>query len=233
MDRRPILELLNDRDLSDVHPNRRPRKAASLIVWHGSLSDPFILMGKRADSLKFMPGKYVFPGGALERADSFLQPAKPLPDKEQRILGPSGQGLAMAAIRECFEETGLRLAGAPHTQSTSPHWQAYTSHGSRPDLSKLNLLARAITPPRRIRRFDTYFFTTQADKIAAETDLNAHENSEILSLQWVKLCEAHTLDVAPMTRAILMEAQNHLISPSKHPPLFQVVRGKFICREAW
>jgi hypothetical protein len=48
---------------SRTAPNMRPVDAATLILMDTSGKSPKILMGKRNPNLKFMPGKYVFPGG--------------------------------------------------------------------------------------------------------------------------------------------------------------------------
>ena len=64
-----------------------------------------------------MPGKFVFPGGRLEPNDRLMPVATPLnPHTEQDLMRsmrrPSiarAKGLALAAIRETFEETGLIL----------------------------------------------------------------------------------------------------------------------------
>ena len=78
---------------------------------------PKVLMGKRHAGLKFMPGKFVFPGGRIEAGDRSMAVTGALhPRAEQalmaRVTRPSTQrcrALALAAIRETFEETGLLL----------------------------------------------------------------------------------------------------------------------------
>lgn len=47
----------------------RPRDAASLIIIDRSGSEPRFLLGKRHEKHKFMPGKYVFPGGKTDACD--------------------------------------------------------------------------------------------------------------------------------------------------------------------
>lgn len=51
------------------YPNVRPRDAATLLVLDTSGSQPKLLMGQRHHGLKFMPGKFVFPGGRVEPKD--------------------------------------------------------------------------------------------------------------------------------------------------------------------
>ena len=52
----------------------RPRDAATLLTVRREGPEPRVLMGKRAASHKFMPNKFVFPGGKVDRADSRIVP---------------------------------------------------------------------------------------------------------------------------------------------------------------
>ena len=47
----------------------KPRDAATLIIVDTSAGEPRVMMGKRRMDLVFMPGKYVFPGGRVDKAD--------------------------------------------------------------------------------------------------------------------------------------------------------------------
>ena len=75
------------------------------------------------------------------------------------------RALALAAIRETYEETGLMLGapapGAPVREAPSAPpgpWAAFAKAQILPDLASIHFVARAITPPRRPKRFDTRFF---------------------------------------------------------------------------
>ncbi len=75
-----------------------------------------------------------------------------------RVVRPSvsrARALALAAIRETFEETGLMLGtkehGSPEGMPDGP-WAAFGERGVFPDLESLQVVARAITPPRRPKR---------------------------------------------------------------------------------
>ena len=48
----------------------RPRDAATLLVLDGSGGDIKVLMGRRHERHKFMPGMFVFPGGRVDPQDS-------------------------------------------------------------------------------------------------------------------------------------------------------------------
>src|SRR5690606_20699552 len=75
-------------------------------------------------------------------------------------LGRS-RGLALAAIRETYEETGIlfgsREYGGPD-RVPNASWEAFRRHGVLPDLEALHVVARAVTPAIHARRFDTRFF---------------------------------------------------------------------------
>jgi 8-oxo-dGTP pyrophosphatase MutT (NUDIX family) len=161
---------------ADHHPYRRPVDAATLILVDRTVSTPKVLVGKRHDKVVFMPGKFVFPGGRVDKTDNRVPVAAPIPKAlEQNLLKGSpkitasrARSLAIAAIREACEETGLCLGrnsngAAPDLQGA---WKPFTEAGLLPDPSGLFLIARAITPPGRVRRFDTRFFTADASSIA-------------------------------------------------------------------
>src|ERR1700756_4725539 len=110
---------------ADHHPYYRPKDAATLILVDRSGTVPKVLVGKRHDKVVFMPGKFVFPGGRVDKADNRVPVAAPITrELEENLqkgspkINPSrAQSLAIAAIREACEETGLCLGrkteGAP------------------------------------------------------------------------------------------------------------------------
>src|ERR1700748_2049555 len=102
---------------ADHHPYYRPKNAATLILVDRSSAVPKVLVGKRHDKVVFMPGKFVFPGGRVDKADNRVAVAAPMTKElEQNLLKGSpkisagrARALANAAIREACEETGLCL----------------------------------------------------------------------------------------------------------------------------
>src|SRR3954467_2442675 len=67
--------------------NLRPKDAATLILLDRSGMVPKVLLGKRHHGHKFMPGKFVFPGGGLEPPDRAMAVARPLdPEAQARLL---------------------------------------------------------------------------------------------------------------------------------------------------
>src|SRR5215470_12807649 len=101
-----------ERDLTS--PYVRPKDAATLILVDRTGAVPKVLLGKRHMRHKFMPGRYVFPGGRVDPADRLMAVARPLDAQAElqlmkRLQRPSSakaQAFALAAIRETFEETG-------------------------------------------------------------------------------------------------------------------------------
>src|SRR3984957_2323003 len=168
-------ETVKEEKEADHHPYRRPVDAATLILVDRTAAIPEVLVGKRHDKVVFMPGKFVFPGGRVDKTDNRVRVAAPIPKAlEENLLKGSpkitasrARALTVAAIREACEETGLCLGrksdGA--TPDLDGPWKPFTEAGLLPDPSGLFLIARAITPPGRVRRFDTRFFTADASSI--------------------------------------------------------------------
>ena len=71
--------------------NLRPVDAATMLILDHSGRQPRVLMGKRHPSHKFMPGKYVFPGGRIDPEDRRMTAAGALP-------GPCEQRLAARCV---------------------------------------------------------------------------------------------------------------------------------------
>src|SRR5262245_63625093 len=57
----------SERDMS--FPDSEPRDAATLMLIDRSGAKPKVLLGRRHANHKFMPGKFVFPGGRIEALD--------------------------------------------------------------------------------------------------------------------------------------------------------------------
>lgn len=192
----------------------RPRDAATLIVLDRSRKALRVLMGKRNARLAFMGGKFVFPGGRIEQSDRQMPVAGALSQRADDALRAKlpraphhlGRSLALAAIRETYEETGLLIGtrdyGPPEAVPEGA-WQAFAEDGVMPDLEALHLVARAITPPKRPRRFDTRFFVVDRRSVAAERTGIVGPEAELTELAWVTLDDARKLDLPRITRIVL------------------------------
>lgn len=197
-------------------PNLRPRDAATLILIDRTGRHPKVLMGRRHAGHTFMPGKFVFPGGRIEPADRRMVAAGALnPKVEERLLArvrrpnlQRARALALAAIRETYEETGLLLGTRDYGPPEAPPrcaWADFASKGVFPDLECLHFVARAITPPRRPRRFDTRFFAVDANHVADRIEGVVTPDSELVELRWVDIDEALALDLPAITGVVLEE----------------------------
>lgn len=190
----------------------KPRDAATLILVRRDGADIRVLMGRRHEGSAFMAGKYVFPGGRVDAGDQRLPLASDLrPEVMAKVaLGISparARALALAAIRETFEETGVLFGieseKPPRTRNKA--WQRFFAHDIVPKLEALDYIARAITPPNRTRRFDARFFMADADGIAHTLD--AAESEELLEACWPTLAEARALDLPTITRTVIDEVE--------------------------
>ncbi|MCP5153248.1 MAG: NUDIX domain-containing protein [Ectothiorhodospiraceae bacterium] len=183
----------------------RPRDAASLVLVRGRGPDTEVLLGRRDPAARFMPGYYVFPGGGVDRTDARATPASPLDPSIEPSLAVGGRStraraLAMAAVRETFEETGLVL-GAPGDPGpvAEPTWDAMRALGLAPALSRLRYLGRAITPTRSPIRFHARFFIADAEH--AHGDVRG--NGELHEIDWIPAASTAGLPMAGVTRFIL------------------------------
>jgi 8-oxo-dGTP pyrophosphatase MutT (NUDIX family) len=198
----------------------RPRDAATLIIVDRASGEPRVLMGQRRMDQVFMPGKYVFPGGGVDQSDRHiasadelrpLEVAKLLLDMKGTPSPARARALALAAIRETFEEAGL-VIGVHDEGTIAPTgkgWREFFALGFRPKLSVLTFFARAITPPGRPRRYDSRFFCVDAAAIAHRIDTR---DEELSGLHWLTIAEARTLDLPAITRVILEDLTDHLRS---------------------
>jgi 8-oxo-dGTP pyrophosphatase MutT (NUDIX family) len=223
-------------------PNLRPKDAATLIIIDRRRSEPKVLMGRRHPAQAFMPGMFVFPGGRIETGDRNMVVSGALHPRVEAALGarvarPSahrGRALALAAVRETFEETGLLLGTKEHGPPEpvpDGSWSAFREHGVFPDLDPLHLVGRAITPPGRPRRFDTRFFAIDREAVVAEVAGVTGPDAELIELVWVTLAKAPELELPTITQVILEELQVRLIggfSQDLPIPFYYERRGRFV-----
>ena len=203
----------------DVQKPLVPRDAATLVLVDHTREAPRVLMGRRHPDMAFFANKFVFPGGRVDDADLTVQSQQDLhPAVAEKLLiemrgfatPERARALAIAAVREVREETGLIL-GQP----------------DNPPLAALSYFARAITPPERARRFDTRFFMANADLVADKTLAG---DGELSDLAWFTLEQTITLDMPGITRLIIEDIAQILKSttPASHPiPFYYHRAGHF------
>jgi glyoxylase-like metal-dependent hydrolase (beta-lactamase superfamily II)/8-oxo-dGTP pyrophosphatase MutT (NUDIX family) len=195
--------------MSSTTPPAVPRPAATVILARNVSDGIEVFMMERTTAVEFAKGMHVFPGGALDRADHHPEIASlcvGLDDKAaSETLGIEQGGLAywIAAIRECFEESGLLLGyrGSDQLLQLAAH-EAERLAALRVDMaqSKLSFMdillqeqvqaatdriayySHWVTQAGRPRRYDTRFFVAQAPE--GQTALQ--DNHETVGQLWVR-----------------------------------------------
>lgn len=177
-------------------------------------------MGRRAPGHRFLPDVYVFPGGRVDRGDHRVAAGAALRETTLRALSDvcsraRAHALAVAAVRETWEETGLVL-GALHDD------------GLRPALERLDYIARAITPSDSPIRFHARFFMADAAHVCGAL----RGNGELLDLEWRPLAACLALPVADITEFVLGEVGRRIdAAPAASAvPLFSYRGGRVSVR---
>jgi len=194
-----------------TEPKLTPRPAATILLLREASGAPEVFMLQRTSKAAFLPGAFVFPGGALDPDDSSeraLQRVRGLDDAQASArMGLASGGLAywVAAARECFEESGILLAFDENNSPIDPQRAAALEPMRNPlnegtaqfsaFLEQENLYIHAqdiayyshwITAPGRARRFSTRFFVA----CAPEGQHGAHDRSETVHSVWISPREA-------------------------------------------
>jgi 8-oxo-dGTP pyrophosphatase MutT (NUDIX family) len=214
----------------------RPRDAASLILLRGKGRDIELLAGRRPEHVRFMPGVWVFPGGAIDPEDK-----KPWRvETEGADLPPNLARSARAALRETWEEVGVlvgRRTGLPAPPANelhrlSPIEAAYAERGISAAIGVLTYIGRAITPTRVFRRFNTRFFLADGEAVCGEPA----SSDELEDVGWHPIGRKELVPFRDVTQFMLARAVavRNGTAPSE-VPLFCTVRNKrriLVCREA-
>jgi 8-oxo-dGTP pyrophosphatase MutT (NUDIX family) len=229
----------------EAHAYLRPRPAATLILLDRAGSEPTVLMGRRNPALAFMPGKFVFPGGRIEPGDRKMNVAGALPEAVSEKINlrrgarapDVARPLALAAIRETFEETGLLLGtkefGAPDSPPPGA-WTAFAARGVYPTLETVHFLARAITPPGRPRRFDATFLAIDVEAIVDQVEGVVSPQAELVEIARVPLSEALKLDLPLITSVVLRDLRARIDGGMAHwlpVPLYREANGLWVREE--
>jgi 8-oxo-dGTP pyrophosphatase MutT (NUDIX family) len=158
-------------------PPSTPRPSATVLLVRGKKPWELLLM-RRPRGADFAPGAYVFPGGVVHDEDSQW-----------------GDEIAVAAVRELFEEVGILLArnGRRFAREADcrrvralvgagqSFGSALRSTGLEPALDRLVLLARWVTPAQMRRRYDARFYLARLP-----AGQNVHPQSdEVSDWLWV------------------------------------------------
>jgi 8-oxo-dGTP pyrophosphatase MutT (NUDIX family) len=127
------------------------RPASTVVLLRDSAEGMETLLLQRNRALLFAGGLWVFPGGALDAADL------------EAAAGNEREASRIAAVREAFEESGLR-----------------------PRLEDMVQLSHWTTPEAESRRFSTWIY---AAPLAAEDEV-VIDGGEIHDARWITVCSA-------------------------------------------
>ena len=190
---------------------RPARPAATLVVVRDGMAGIEVLLSRRTQSNDQFSGAWVFPGGIVDAGDRAAhQHCVGLDDaaaSAQLGLESGGLDYFVAAVRECFEESGLLLAvdetgelvELDHVRGeTLGPWRGPLHRGERTlgefcsefglrlAVDRLVYLSHWLTPFARPKRFDTRFF------IAAlpPTQTAAFDGTEMVEQLWLPPAEA-------------------------------------------
>jgi 8-oxo-dGTP pyrophosphatase MutT (NUDIX family) len=199
----------------------------------GDLKNPKILMGQRSKRHDFMPSVYVFPGGRVDRADSYAKYAGDLSPRTERILEAAftprkSRALVLAAVRETWEETRLIL-GRPikdHERNINhASYDAFREQGLRPDITDIEVFGRAITPPHRHKRFDAWFFHKHLGDMSPP---DIADSAELLNVGWFTFDEIKDLEQQRATTMMLRVFKDYLATDAQPKDIFQskAIRGQ-------
>ena len=211
----------------------RPRDAASLILLRGEGSRLEVLAGRRPLNVKFMPGVYVFPGGAIDPPDRIAWSV----ETGAEALGPKLKRSARAALRETWEESGVLIGRAGRSPPAAPARtlieQAYLERGLVAAMDLLTYVGRAITPSHSFRRFNTRFFLGDGNDVHGKPVAS----EELEDVGWHPVEHEAFASFRDVTRFMLARAiALRQGSASGETPLFywaKNARRIGICREAF
>lgn len=187
------------------------RPAATLVVCRDSLDGIEVLLLRRAERGDHASSAWVFPGGVLDARDrEWHRCCSGLDDAQaSRQLGMASGGLDyhVAAIRECFEESGLLFAHDARGALVSTHgkagaeighWRGPLHRGERSlaefcerfglslAADRLVYYSRWVTPSVRAKRWDTRFFFVEAPP----GQESAHDEVELVEQAWLRPADA-------------------------------------------
>jgi 8-oxo-dGTP pyrophosphatase MutT (NUDIX family) len=135
------------------------RRAATIVAARsGPAGGIEVLVLRRSDESRFLPGYVVFPGGAVDPDDDALA---------RRLFGEGDDEHAAraAAIRELMEETGLAITGGG-LEAAGPDDVATLGRiaGDPPRADALRQIAHWIAPEDVPVRFDARYFAVEAPR---------------------------------------------------------------------
>lgn len=215
------------------------RPAATVLLLRDADAGIEVHMQRRHAEMSFGSRAFVFPGGAMDAADTGQVVLDPLRGVDlsgaahrMHLEGNAEErrecaGLHVCAVRELFEEAGLLLAvdgeGAPHRNVTAlaPVRARLLEGGDlgaelaalrlRVHAEALTYVAHFITPLGLPRRYDTRFFVVRA-AAGVEPAVHAGEATEggwYTASSMLAAADRREAVLMPPTRILLEELRRH------------------------
>ena len=189
-----------------------PRPASTVVLVRPSTTRFEVFLVRRSDSIAFMGGAHVFPGGRVDPADrigdmqSLTEGAESSAVRMSDVSPEEAIAHHVAALRELFEEAGVLLArrngrivtidgDSPNRFTAHRHnllagttsfADMVSAEGLRLALDELTYFAHWVTPEIEIKRFDTRFFVARAP----EGQTPVHDDGETIHSEWLDPAEA-------------------------------------------
>ena len=96
----------------------------------------------------------------------------------------------------------------------------------------LRFVARAITPPGRVRRFDTRFFAAWREDVAVAL-ADGGPTNELEEIVWLPIAEAKQADIPLITKTVLQKPERRLrqdpdLAPGGPVPFYRLVGKSFV-----
>ena len=116
--------------------------------------------------------------------------------------------------------------------TTKADWNGFAEHGVRPSLESLRFVARAITPPGRVRRFDTRFFAAWREDVAVAL-ADGGPTNELEEIVWLPIEDAQQADIPLITKTVLQGLAERLrkdpeLAPGGPVPFYRLVGKSFV-----
>lgn len=182
--------------MSETGTGARPRHASTCLLIRPADKGPEVFLTRRLESMRFVGGYHVFPGGKVETedmsGDAWSLVTGRTEDELRQWMGDGcepalARGHVLAAVRELFEESGILLAltasgASVHTAPSGlEEWRRQLMAGEadfygdlrkrgwRLDLAAIDYFDHWVTPNYVPIRFDTRFFSVRMPEGATAT----------------------------------------------------------------
>jgi 8-oxo-dGTP pyrophosphatase MutT (NUDIX family) len=194
------------------------RPSASVVLLRQGERSIEVCLLQRSKGSSAVEGVFVFPGGKLDDEDGSIESVSQCVGLHvadaNRVLGVASGGISywVAAVRECFEESGVLLCSRTEELQKGELYSARTeaeserllglrddlcarrttfasvcsSLGARMEVGRLRYLSHWITPVVLPKRFDTRFFVTE---VPSDVDV-VHDSGEMVASMWCEPAEA-------------------------------------------